>query len=200
MYTGSSGIPSLYMMLMLQKSYELCAMASLARTIPDEMVLIQDELELFLQRTKMTFADRPDQLAVGMEVWCQNDCITYRNGIIQYIGYSKPQNSLNLIEVDLSHTRSQFQASVYKMSFKPDNVFQIFQSTVRTYDVSRHYGFLNYQHSKSLFFHASHVIWSLFHHNRIEAGQVVKHTVKYAWNPRVKMINIVADNVCPVSP
>ena len=145
MYAGSSVVPSLYMMLMLQKSYELCAMASLARTIPDEMVLIQDELELFLQRTKMTFADRPDQLAVGMEVLCQSDCITYRNGIIQYIGYSKPQNSLNLIEVE-------FQTSVYKMSFKPDNVFQIFQSTVRTYDVSRHYGFLNFQHSKSVFF------------------------------------------------
>ena len=187
-------------MLVLQRSYELCAMASLARTIPDEMVLIQDELELFLSQTKMTFADRPDQLTVGMEVWCQNDCITYRSGIIQYIGYTKPQNSLNLIEVDLSHTRSQFQASAHKKFFKPDNVFQIFQSTVRTYDVSRHYGFLNLQHSTSVFFHASDVIWSLFLHNRIEAGQVVKHTVKYAWNPRLKLINIVANNVFPVFP
>ena len=106
----------------------------------------------------MIFADRPDELTVGMEVWCKDAWSTYRNGIIRYIGAAEPQNELNQIDVELSNVHidvelSNVQASVFHrvpedqalrpgviVTFKPAYVFQLFQSTVRTYDVSKRYG------------------------------------------------------------
>ena len=204
-------------MLQFQISSELCAIASVANTIPDELLLIQDKLASFLQRIHMTFADRPDELRVGMEVWCKDSWSTYKNGIIRYIGTVKPQNELNLIDVELSNVYIDVElfniqtAGLHRVphnevlrrgvtvTFKPAYVFQIFQSTVRIYDVSKRYGFLNCRHNRSLFFHTSGVIWNEFPHSRIEAGQIVKHTIRYNLNQRWHMINIVADNIFPLS-
>ena len=163
------------------------------------MIIIQDKLQSFLQRPKIMFTDRADELAVGMEVLCKDASQTYRNGVIRYISAIQPHDHLNLINVELYHEHLPLQASSSSILLKPAYIFQIFQSTVKTFDVSKGYGFLTFKNSKSLFFHASHVIWNSFPHTRIEEGQVVKHTIKYSWNQPVPCMNIIADNVFAVS-
>ena len=113
-------------------------------------------------------------------------------------------NRLNLIDVVLSHVHSHSQAPVFTIGFKPAYVFQIFQSTVRTYNMSTHYGFLNFKNNETLLFHRSGVLWNLFPHSSIENGQTVKHTIKYDWKNRnsigrTQTLDIIADNIFPVS-
>ena len=131
---------------------ELCAVASLAKTIPEEIILIQDTLALFLKRTKLTFSDRPDELAVGMEVWC-NTGYGGMAGIIRYIDTIQPENRLNTIGVELyhEHPNARFTHQPRDIVLKPDKVFQIFQSTVQFYNVAKRYGFLNHK-NKTFFF------------------------------------------------
>ena len=196
---GSSSLGLYFIMLMLQNSPEICAFASLGKNIPNEMIIIQDKLQSFLQRPKIMFTDRADELAVGMEVFCKDASQTYRNGIIRYIGATQQHDQFILINVELYHAHPSFKASSSSIILKPASVFQIFQSTVKTFDVSKGYGFLTFKNSKSFFFHASHVNWNSFPHSRIQEGQVVKHTIKYSWNQPVPCMNIIADNVFAVS-
>ena len=182
-----------------QSISELCAVAALTKNIPDAIVLIQDQLALFLKRTKLTFPDRPDELTVGMEVWCNQEP-GYMAGIIRYIDPVQPHNRLNLINVELYHAHPSaiFKNYTRNVVLNAENVFQLFQSTVETYNITRRYGFLNYKNKRSYFFHASGVIINMFRNTRIEVGQVVNHTIKYNFHERSQTMDIIAHYVHPL--
>ena len=179
-------------MFILQVHPELCAMRSLTKTIPDGMHLIRDRLASFFKGIIITFTDRPDELSIGIEVLCKEESDINRGGIIHKIWKD------GTIGVTFYYVLPQARPQTCFLIYYPGNVFQIFQSSVKSYNASKRWGFLQFNTSTLFFFLAKDTIASSFPHSRIVEGQLVKHTIKYNWNQRRQRMDIIAGNVLAI--
>ena len=138
---GSSCFPFSSIMFILQVHPEVCAIRSLAKTIPDGMHLIRDKLGSFFKGIRITFTDRPDELSIGIEVFCKEESEINRGGIIHKIWRD------GKIGVVFHYVLPQAMPQTCCLIYNPGNVFQIFQSSVKTYNASKRWGVLKFNSS-----------------------------------------------------